>query len=41
MAYLSEAKSKALPLNEFLAKFLRLKTKKSASDALKDAKKRR
>jgi hypothetical protein len=39
MAYLSEAKSKSLPLAEFLAKFVKLsKRRKSASDALKEAK---
>jgi hypothetical protein len=38
--YLSEAKSKALPLNEFFARFIKLKMRKSASEALKDAKKR-
>lgn len=38
MAYLSEAKTKTLPLNEFMAKFIKLRTKKSASEALRDAK---
>jgi hypothetical protein len=38
MAYLSEAKSKSLPLNEFMRV---KKHKKSASEALKDAKKRK
>jgi hypothetical protein len=40
MAYLSEAKSKSLPLNEFMARFTKLKLKKSASEALKAAQKR-
>jgi len=40
MAYLSEAKSKSLPLNEFFARFTKLKMRKSASDALKEAKRR-
>jgi hypothetical protein len=39
MAYLSEAKSKAVPLNEFMARFVKLSKRfKSASDALKEAK---
>lgn len=38
--YLSEAKSKALPLNAFMAQFMKLKLRKSAAEALKEAKKR-
>lgn len=41
MAYLSESKSKALPLNEFLAQFLKLKLKKSASEALEERKRKK
>jgi hypothetical protein len=40
MAYLSEAKSKTMPLNEFFAKFMKLRLRKSAQDALKDAKRK-
>jgi hypothetical protein len=41
MATLSENKSKSIPLNEFIAKFVKLSKKhKSASEALKAAQKR-
>jgi hypothetical protein len=34
MATLSENKAKALPLNQFMAQFVKLKLKKSAQEAL-------
>jgi exonuclease VII small subunit len=42
MAYLSESKSKAMPLNEFMAQYIKgLKLKKRASEALEDYKRAR
>ena len=41
MAHLSEAKAKALPLNQFMARFIKLgKPKKRASEALSDYKRK-
>jgi hypothetical protein len=35
MAHLSESKAKTLPLNQFMAQFIKLRTKKSYEEARK------
>ena len=41
MAVLSEAKSKAMPLNQFMGQFVKLKLKKSAQEALDERRRKK